>query len=352
MNTGTPNLEAVIKGLGTAYPVPPFRVAERTVEYRATSARDRAPAAELGLEWNGQRQQFKVEYTKLATPKQIELVLSQLRWRAPAPETAPLLIAPFFSAEAINRLVAQGVSAIDCSGNFGIVVPGQWLVMRTGAPNKYPSSVRLKNVYRGKSALVARALLRQGSFESATAIKNYLKAASNVSDSTISKVLMQLEEDLIVDRSEGVRLMQPDVLLDRLLANFARPTATRSAEVALDAPSVTTYIAAAAANTKVRYAVDSSAPYAVMPSVDPVTRVYVSDMDAVLANARVDWTSRFPNLELIETSDPAAYLDATVQDGVRYISPIQAYLELASGGKREQQAAEPLRRDILGFNYR
>jgi hypothetical protein len=46
------------------------------------------------------------------------------------------------------------------------------------------------------------------------------------------------------------------------------------------------------------------------------------------------------------------YLDTTVQDGVRYISPIQAYLELASGGKREQQAAEPLRRDILGFNYR
>lgn len=58
-------------------------------------------------------------------------------------------------------------------------------------------------------------------------------------------------------------------------------------------------------------------------------------------------TSRFPNVEFLETDDPTVYFDRRETRSISFISPLQAYLELSKGGKREQEAAEPLRANIL-----
>ena len=53
---------------------------------------------------------------------------------------------------------------------------------------------------------------------------------------------------------------------------------------------------------------------------------------------------RFPNIELLETDEDFVYFDT--RDN-RAASPVQTYLELIQGDKREQETAEQLRKAIL-----
>ena len=55
-------------------------------------------------------------------------------------------------------------------------------------------------------------------------------------------------------------------------------------------------------------------------------------------------TSRFANIELLETDENFVYFDA--RDDL-VASPVQTYLELMQGDKRERETAEQLRKTIL-----
>lgn len=50
--------------------------------------------------------------------------------------------------------------------------------------------------------------------------------------------------------------------------------------------------------------------------------------------------SRFPNVTLIETEDPTVYFDMRIRNQNSIASPIQVYLELMSGDKREKETAQ------------
>jgi hypothetical protein len=58
-------------------------------------------------------------------------------------------------------------------------------------------------------------------------------------------------------------------------------------------------------------------------------------------------SDRFPNLELIETEDETVYFDAWQKDNFWWASPVQVYLELMSGDKRDQETAEQVRSLLL-----
>jgi hypothetical protein len=55
-------------------------------------------------------------------------------------------------------------------------------------------------------------------------------------------------------------------------------------------------------------------------------------------------TSRFPNVEFLETDDDFIYFDA--RDNLA-ASPVQTYLELMRGDKRERETAEQVRKALL-----
>jgi len=57
--------------------------------------------------------------------------------------------------------------------------------------------------------------------------------------------------------------------------------------------------------------------------------------------------SRFPNATLIETEDPAVYFDMRIRNQNFIASPIQVYLELMSGDKREKETAQQIRKSLL-----
>ena len=59
-------------------------------------------------------------------------------------------------------------------------------------------------------------------------------------------------------------------------------------------------------------------------------------------------TERFADLTIIETSDRTPFFDARKNKaGMTYASPVQAYLELASGDKRDKEMANDIRTVIL-----
>ena len=89
----------------------------------------------------------------------------------------------------------------------------------------------------------------------------------------------------------------------------------------------------------------STAEYAVMAR-EPVQTFYCTNLESLVKRlgSELDETSRFPNIELLETDEECVYFDA--RDDLA-ASPVQTYLELIRGDKREQETAEQVRKAIL-----
>lgn len=355
---GVPTEREVIEGLGVRWPVPPFDVRQEPSDTPAVREGSVGRAARIDgivtLTWKGEGQRFAIEYKAAGSPKQIELAIVQLRrYLTASTDLRPLIVAPFLKPELLDLLMREQISAVDLCGNMAITVPGRWLVVRTGAPNRFPASGTIKNVYRGRSALVGRALLLRGQYPSATAIARELNAAAGVTLPTVSKVLASLEEELLIDRSAGgIRVVQAARLLDNLVANYRAPAERRvvrgkvSSQELLRA-RLTSWGEAASP----LYAIDAPERYTVYPSATPLQRVVATSLDRLLSGLSVDEAARFPDVELVESDDPAAYFGRVCDGGVYWTSPLQVYLELAKGGKRAEQAAAPIRDDLIAFAF-
>ncbi len=90
----------------------------------------------------------------------------------------------------------------------------------------------------------------------------------------------------------------------------------------------------------------SVSPYAVMQR-GPVLSVYCTESEALLKRAGGTATDRFPNIEIFDADEPFFYFDSRTEQGFRWASPVQAYLELMAGDKRDRETAEQVRDLIL-----
>jgi hypothetical protein len=342
----------VIEGIGSRLPIHPFQVLQRTLEPRIGRHFRDTPDAFLTLKWGEQEHRFAVVYKSSSTPKLIDQAAQAARRYARVePSLAPLVVAPYLRSDVLDHLVDEGVSGIDCSGNYAIVVPNQWLVIRSGERNRFPASTPIKNIYRGRSGLVARALLLYGSFPSATALAANLHDAGPVSLGTVSKVLTVLENDLLIDRADDIRVVQPGLLLDRLTAAYQPPHVRRRVTGRPpDANRVAELLRRNERDHHVRYVYDVHAHYILQTM--SLTRVYVESIESIIADLQLDVRSGFPSFEFLEVHDPGVYYGRRPGQLYDATSPLQVYLELMAGGKRDQEAARELRSDLLSGKYR
>ena len=86
--------------------------------------------------------------------------------------------------------------------------------------------------------------------------------------------------------------------------------------------------------------------YTVMPRGDLLS-VYCPKLEPLRVLLPGSRTDRFPNLELIEVEDETVYFDARQEEGFWWASPVQVYLELMTGDKRDQETAEQLKPYIM-----
>ena len=309
--------------------------------------------AYLKLEWEGNAYVFGAVYKQLATPKLFAAALDEAQRFSIKDGVKPLLVVPYLSETQLKELQVRRISGIDLCGNGIVTVPGKLFVARSGAANRFTTSVPIKNIYRRNSALVGRVFLLHPAFENVNAIfKEISRRGGAVSKGTVSRVLKALEEELIVNRSEtGIGLLQPEKLLDALTANFDHPAVSRAftGKLLLPPDKALPALARAAEENQVRLVSSGESAigrYAVMATSE-ILSVYCTSIERLLACLPTKANSFFPTLKLMETREESVYFDTRVQDGFPWASPLQTYLEMMSGEKRERETAAQVRAFLL-----
>jgi hypothetical protein len=169
--------------------------------------------------------------------------------------------------------------------------------------------------------------------------------------STVSKVLKTMVDDLIITRTETIRLLQPDKLLEKLSENYNPPDVKDRIRLKLpeNSKSILKLLSEQSKQLElplIASGTSSATRYTVMQRGDLLT-VYCPKVEMLLEKLPGSQSDRFPNLELLETEDEPVYFDARQEDGFWWASPLQVYMELMVGDKRDQETAEQLKAVIL-----
>ena len=335
-------------------------LAFRFLEDRREVVANRRFDAFIEAKWQQNIARFAVECKALSTPRAFQDSVNFLKSFSLPNDYLPMLFMPYLSERQLQDLEREGLSGIDLCGNGVVIVRGTFVVYRSGGKNRFPSSALIKNIYRKNSSMVGRALFLRASYQTVQDIRAKINQRNllvnrwdkkPMSLSTVSKVLKTLQDDLIVTRKETIHMLQPDKLLGKLRENYDPPAvkerirlkiSEENGEVwkllskhsqALDLPLMAS-------------GASSVARYAVMQRGDLLS-VYCPKVEVLLERMPGSQSDRFPNLELLETEDETIYFDARKEESFWWASPVQVYLELMAGDKRDQETAEQLKTLIL-----
>jgi hypothetical protein len=314
----------------------------------------------IEVTWRDFRTRFIVELKSISTPKAFQSALNNLKILISEENLGLMLIMPYLNDGQLQELEREGVSGIDLCGNGIVVVPGKFAVYRTGGRNRFPSSAPIKNIYRKNSSMVGRVFLARTGYNSVQDVweeVNKLDLLANrwdkksMSISTVSKSLKALYEDLIIERNDFIRLLQPDKLLEKLSENYLPPDYGKRIRVKLaeKTDSIVQLLGDISQNAGIPIVATGTTTvtqYAVMQRADMLS-VYSPNIENILEFIPGSESDRFPDLELIETEDQRVYFDSRLQQNFRWASPVQVYLELMRGDKRDRETAEQVKSYIL-----
>jgi hypothetical protein len=338
--------------------LPPLTI--RLLDDQLNVGEDKRIDAYIEAKWKRKSARFAVECKALSTPKFFQNSINYLK-SLPLPKNVyPMLIMPFLSEQQLKELERVGISGIDLCGNSVVVSPGTFSVFRSGGKNRFPSSAAIKNIYRKNSSMVGRGFFVYSDFQTVQDIRatinqrNLLVNRWNkkpMSLSTVSKVLKTMVDDLIITRTETIRLLQPDKLLEKLSENYNPPDVKDRIRLKLpeNSKSILKLLSEQSKQLElplIASGTSSATRYTVMQRGDLLT-VYCPKVEMLLEKLPGSQSDRFPNLELLETEDEPVYFDARQEDGFWWASPLQVYMELMVGDKRDQETAEQLKAVIL-----
>jgi hypothetical protein len=338
--------------------IPPLSF--RMLEYDSPSNRDLGLEALVEVSWNDNSATFALECKALSTPKAFQAGISQLKAATLSRNYLPMLFVPFLSEKRLLELERDKISGIDLCGNGVVTVPGMFSVYRTGGKNRFTSSAAIKNIYRKNTSMAARTFLLRPRFVAVQDICNEINSRSllvkrwdftAMSLSTVSKALKSLVEDLIVSRDSGIRLLQFDKLLQKLTDNYEPPNINRKVLLkfpgeAEEVPDYFRYDSKEAWMPFVATGLSSVGRYAVMQRGDLVS-ICCPSFDGLREELFEFEDVRFPNIELLETTDETVYFDGRMEKKLFWASPVQVFLELMAGDKRDRETAEQVRAYIL-----
>lgn len=338
--------------------LPPVRL--ELAKVRPQYGRDRQWDFEVNAIWAEEKAAFAVEYRSLFTPKVFEETLRRCRDARLPKGCLPMMLLPYLRPSQLDELVALEISGVDLCGNGVVIVPNGFRVFRGGAPNHFSSYSPIKNIYRKNTSMVARVFFTDTRFSSVQEVllqingRNVLASATGKTPmtlGTVSKALKQLEDELIIDRAEGVRLLQPEKLLDNLQQNYEPDRSAKRMRLKVDCafdqlPQRLKEVTGDFALPFMVTGLSSVSRYAVMQRGEMLS-LYCPKIGPLQKILRATETDRFPNVELIETSNEPLYFDAQRTEGVLWASPVQTYLELMAGDKRDRETAGQVKDKLL-----
>jgi hypothetical protein len=317
---------------------------------------DRAIDALLEVAFNGAAvtERFNVECKTRSTKDDFRQATQQAADNAKRLGCHPLIFLPYLSPDRIAELESMAVSGIDLCGNGIVYVPNRICVVRTGQPNLYPDSRPVANPFRGRSGLVARMLIGKPNWETLSelteAIENHAQL-KGPSLSQVSKTVSAYAEELLVLKDGNtIRLADPIRMLDQLGKNWrlnpsGRNRFYRSSKGPLKLSELSN-------STRLAWSLtgeSSATRYCTIAQGGPM-KVVVSDLKLAesLLSLTPESVPSFADIVLIETQDDAAFFaNEQDEDGVRYASRIQTWLELNAGDARQRETAKDLYQSII-----
>ena len=354
----------------------PVSLSPVTLTMREISARlgDAQYDAIVDATWDDDEAAFAIECKRLGTPKEFAGAILQIQsWKLPD-DMFPMLLLPYLKPEQLDELDRLGISGVDLCGNGVITIPGRLKVFRTGQPNRFKSSATIKNVYRGKTSLVARIFAEQSSFPSLQSLREAIVERDFLSTSgltkpiglsTVSKALKTLEQDLIIAREDDgtIRLLQRDQLLDKLQRNDEPLEAQETIKLKVKTNALWEWVGFytnAPSGLAVLSGLSSTSKYAVMQRAE-IYQLYTPDPIALAKRMTgkggasevppnenpAKETARFENVVLVKTKRPIDYFDVRVGERLGWASPLQTWLELMRGDKRDRETADQVRELLL-----
>ena len=338
--------------------LPPLSL--RIVEGQAKTGANRRLDALVEASWRGSKAKFAVECKALSTPRSFQDGVNRLKTMQFPKGCLPMLFLPFLGENQLQDLEREGISGVDLCGNGVVIAPGSFSVFRTGGKNRFLSSAPIKNIYRKNSAMVGRVFLLRPGYATVQEICAEINRLNllvhrwdkkTMSLSTVSKALKTLEEDLLVARNEQIRLIQPDKLLEKLSQNYNLPAIRERVRLRVTAegralPELLANLSQSLGLPLVATGLSSVTQYAAMQR-GGLLSVYCPRLEPFLERLPGNQADRFPNLEMLETDDEAVYFDARQEEDFLWSSPLQVYLELMAGDKRDRETAEQLRMLLL-----
>jgi hypothetical protein len=300
-----------------------------------------------------------VELLTISTPKivsQKARILKEYAFELKAKKLVPMIIAPYISKKESERLLEEGISWIDLSGNMFIKASPAIYIERTGKPNKYPDTSPIKNIYKGTSSLVGRALLLnpQG-FSSLYKVVNFInERKGTITLATVSKVLKSLEENLIVDRAKGkICVKQPKILLENLAEGYGDYSKQqKNRQFKYDIKSINE-LSTILFNTQVDYAYGGfyAAQLKGLGVTEQIT-IFVKSIGDIKKALRMKPDIASPDEEygriiFIEANNPGVWFNIQDESQKKIVDDLELYMEMINDTPRGPKVADQLKQRIL-----
>jgi hypothetical protein len=308
--------------------------------------------AELTID--GRRHVLVFEVKSVGQPRHVRAGLFQLRKGADQfdPPATPVFIAPYLSPDAQALCLEFDVGFLDLVGNAHIAFDSVYIERHVDA--KPPAVQRgLKSIFKPKSAQILRVLLRDPHRAWRVADLSQEAGVSLGHVSNVRADLVDREWAEITD--EGLRLSQPDVLLDAWRDVYEPPAGERLSFY------TTLHGQTFDAATRKALRAEEDSPNAVLASFSAAhwlapygrvsTQYFYADsagLEGLRDALKLSPARSGANVVVTIPKDRGLLNDfVTPAPDVLCTSPVQTYLDLASAGERGTEAADHLRREIL-----
>ncbi len=302
-----------------------------------------------------------VEIAPVATPQNIlkkALQLADYSSKAGRCDSVPMVIAPYIGKKQARILADKGISWIDLSGNMSIKASNQVYIERTGNKNCFPDTAPIKKIFRGTSSLVSRALLlKPRGFSTLYEIVDFINERnSNITLSTVSKVLKSLDEELLIDKSKSpIYVIEPEKLLERLTQGYLLSVTRKRTKTYTYATESSERLFRDMCERNLEYV--ACGFYAAQIKGLATTNqaaIFVRDIEEVRKAARNNWLritpdAEFGNLSIAETNDPGVWFNASLprHNATAIVDDVELYLEMMVDTPRGPEVAEILKKGIL-----
>ncbi|MFB6356883.1 MAG: hypothetical protein ABEJ65_10260 [bacterium] len=265
-----------------------------------------------------------------------------------------LVIVPYMGEVGRERCQKENVSWLDLSGNASINEDNLTIHIE-GKENKYKRPGRPSNLFAPKSSRVARFLfIHHGeSFK-----QSKIAEGTDLGKGYVSKIINGMEEeDLVVKDSGGVRVRDPDLLLDawREEYNFTSHEIIKGTVPAKSGKDAMKQVVTLFEKQNYEYAATGLvAGWCYTKFADFRTASFYVPFpvtDTVEAELGFQEGAKGANLWLVSPKDNWVMDGSKEVEGVECVHPVQGYLDLVSGHpERSKEVAEELRKEFLTWD--